>query len=366
MEEWISLFRESAIKPEDLNGQLEGKPEDLKDAIEAFPMRINSYFLKLIDEKGDSLARQVVPSPEEMEDGSPYVDDPLDEEGDSPVPNLVHRYPDRVLLMVTTQCPIYCRFCTRKRIIGRPGIVSLETIRQGIDYIRNHPEVRDVILSGGDPLMLKDEVLEEILRGLRAIPHLDIIRIGSRVPGALPQRVTDRLCQMLKNYHPLYMNLHFNHPDEITPEAKKACEMLADAGIPLGSQTVLLKGINDDPQVMKRLMLKLLACRVKPYYIYQADLVRGTDHFRTPVETGLEIMRELQGHTSGMAVPKYVIDAPQGGGKVPVNPPESVLSINEKEVILKNYENQTYSYPQVLIKSEEIGVNSGKRKKELK
>ena len=366
MDEWIRLFKESAIKAEDLDGQLGATPEEVKEAIEVFPMRINSYFLDLMKEKGDPIARQVVPSPEESRDGAPYLDDPLDEEKDSPVPGLVHRYPDRVLLMVTTQCPIYCRFCTRKRIIGRPGIVSMGTIRQGIDYIRNHGEVRDVILSGGDPLMLKDEVIEEILQGLRAIPHLEIIRIGSRVPGALPQRVTERLCEMLKKYHPLFMNLHFNHPDEVTPEAKKACEMLADAGIPLGSQTVLLKGINDDPQVMKRLMQKLLTCRVKPYYIYQADLVSGTDHFRTTVEAGLEIMRHLQGHTSGMAVPKYVIDAPHGGGKVPINPPDFVLGINEKEVVVKNYENQVYSYPQVIIKPEEIAVHSGETKEDLK
>ncbi len=365
-EEWIRLFRESAVKPEDLDGQLGAKPEEVKQALEEFPMRINSYFLSLMKEKGDSIARQVVPSPLETVDGGPYRDDPLDEEKDSPVPGLVHRYPDRVLLMVTTQCPIYCRFCTRKRIIGRPGIVSMATIRQGIDYIRDHSEVRDVILSGGDPLMLKDEVLGEILQGLRAIPHLEIIRIGSRVPGALPQRVTEQLCRMLKKYHPLYMNLHFNHPDEVTPEAKKACEMLADAGIPLGSQTVLLKGINDDPEVMKRLMQKLLSCRVKPYYIYQADLVSGTDHFRTTVETGLEIMRHLQGHTSGLAVPKYVIDAPHGGGKVPINPPDFVLDLNEKEVIVKNYENKVYTYPQVIIKLEEIQIHSGNGQEDLR
>lgn len=356
-EEWIRLFKESALKPEDLDGNSNHRPEELEGAIEAFPMRINSYFMNLVREKGDAIARQVIPSPKEMDDSGPYVDDPLSEERDSPVPNLVHRYPDRVLLIVTTQCPIYCRFCTRKRIIGRPGIVSMETIRQGIDYIRKHSEIRDVILSGGDPLMLKDEVLEEILQGLRGIPHLEIIRIGTRVPGALPQRVTERLCSVLKKYHPLFMNLHFNHPDELTPEAIGACERLADAGIPLGSQTVLLRGINDDPEVMRRLMQKLLRARVKPYYIYQADLVSGTDHFRTSVETGLEIMRHLQGHTSGMAVPKYVIDAPQGGGKVPINPPDFVLGMNEKEVVVKNYENQIYSYPQV-IKPEEIEVRA--------
>ncbi len=356
--DWRTLFRDSAVRPEDLHGQFNVDPEEMKGAIEAFPMRINSYFADLMKEKGDSLARQVIPSAEEVQGGDPYVDDPLAEEADSPVPNLVHRYPDRVLLMVTTQCPIYCRFCTRKRIIGRPGIVSMETIHQGVDYIRNHEEIRDVILSGGDPLMLKDAVLEEILKSLRSIRHLEVIRIGSRVPGALPHRVTPELCAILRRYHPLYMNLHFNHPDEITPEARKACEMLADAGIPLGSQTVLLKGINDDPEVMKRLMQKLLAARVKPYYLYQADLVSGTDHFRTTVEDGLEIMRHLQGHTSGMAVPKYVIDAPNGGGKVPINPPDFVIGMNEKEVVVKNYENKVYSYPQVLIRPEEIQVHS--------
>lgn len=362
MEEWIRLFKDSAVRPENLQDSLEVLPEEVEGALEIFPMRINSYFLKLMSEKGDPIARQVVPSPQETQDADPLHDmDPLAEEEDSPVPGLVHRYPDRVLLMVTTQCPIYCRFCTRKRIIGRPGIVTQATIRQGIDYIRRNPAVRDVILSGGDPLMLKDEVLEEILRSLRDIPHLEIIRIGSRVPCALPQRVTEKLCGILKKHHPLYMNLHFNHPDEVTPEAQKACEMLADAGIPLGSQTVLLRGVNDDPEVMKRLMLRLLRCRVKPYYIYQADLVEGTEHFRTSVEAGLEILRHLQGHISGMAVPKYVIDAPGGGGKVPVNPPDFVLDLNDKEVVIKNYENQVYSYPQALIKPEEIRIGSGER-----
>jgi len=265
---------------------------------------------------------------------------------DSPVPNLVHRYPDRVLLMVTTQCPIYCRFCTRKRLIGQPGYVTKQTIQQGIDYIAQHTEVRDVILSGGDPLLLSDDYLEWVLKSLRAIPHLELIRIGSRVPGSLPQRITKKLCRMLKRYHPLYMNLHFNHPDEITPESKKACERLADAGIPLGSQTVLLKGVNDDPETMKTLMQKLLSIRVKPYYLYQADITKATDHFRTSVETGLNIMRHLRGFTSGMAVPHYVIDAPGGGGKIAVLPPDYVLAFNDKEVILKNYEGQVYRYPQ--------------------
>jgi lysine 2,3-aminomutase len=214
-------------------------------------------------------------------------------------------------------------------------------------YIQGHPEIRDIIFSGGDPLLLVDSLLERLLTALRTIPHLEIIRLGSRVPGTLPSRITPELCGMLKRYHPLYMNLHFNHPDEITPEVAEACGRLADVGIPLGSQTVLLKGVNDHPETMKRLVQQLLRIRVKPYYLYQADLVTGTNQFRTPVETGLNILRALHGHTSGMAIPRYVIDAPGGGGKVTVTPPEFVLDINSREVILKNYEDQVYRYPQV-------------------
>lgn len=346
MDEWLKIVKESVTKPSELAEHVSLDPGAVEDAVSKYPMRINSYFLQQMKDKGDPLSLQVVPSPQEMEAGEDTVADPLYEEGDSPVPGLVHRYPDRVLLMVTTQCPIYCRFCTRNRIIGKPGIVSTETIRQGIGYIKDHPEVRDVILSGGDPLMLKDEVLDWILRDLRAIPHLEIIRIGSRVPGTLPQRITPELCAILKKYHPLYMNLHFNHPDEITPEVARACGMLADAGIPLGSQTVLLKGINDSPEVMKTLMQRLLSIRVKPYYLYQADLTSGTNHFRTSVEAGLEIIRALRGHTSGMAVPHYVVDAPGGGGKIALLPSDCILQITEEKVVLKNYENKIFTYPQ--------------------
>jgi lysine 2,3-aminomutase len=230
--------------------------------------------------------------------------------------------------------------------VGKPGFVSKGDLQKVVEYITAHTEIRDIILSGGDPLLIPDGHLETILKALRSIPHLEIIRIGSRVPGSLPSRITERLCTMLKKYHPLYMNLHFNHPDEITPEVKKACEMMVDSGIPLGSQTVLLKGVNDDPEVMKRLMQKLLTIRVKPYYLYQTDMVSGTEHFRTPVERGLEIIQSIQGHTSGMAVPHFVIDAPGGGGKVPLLPNDNLLSINSREVILKNYENKVYQYPQ--------------------
>ena len=344
--QWLKLFREGVSNADQLAQHVEFTPNTLDEAIADYPVRINDYFLTLMKEKGDPIALQVVPTTAEMDEGvEAHYEDPLAEEADSPVRGLVHRYPDRVLLMVTTQCPIYCRFCTRKRIIGKPGIISTETIQAGIDYIRQHPEIRDVLLSGGDPLMVKDEVLERILHDLRAIPHLEVLRIGTRVPCALPQRVTPELCAILKKFHPLYMNIHFNHPDEITPEVKRACTLLADAGIPLGSQTVLLKGINDDAEVMKALMHKLLTIRVKPYYLYQTDLVKGTEHFRTTVEKGLEIMEALQGHTTGFAVPKYVIDAPGGGGKVIVSP-QTLLGLTPTEAIVKNYEDKTYRYPQ--------------------
>ena len=228
--------------------------------------------------------------------------------------------------------------------MGDPASISEEGIRAGIEYIRQHPEIRDVIVSGGDPLMLPDSRIEYILKSLRAIPHIEIIRIGSRVPVTLPQRITQELCDILKKYHPLYLNTHFNHPDEITPESTKACNMLSDAGIPLGNQSVLLKGVNDDPVVMKRLVQKLLAIRVKPYYVYQADLAKGTDHFRTSVQTGLDIISSLRGHTSGMAVPHYVIDGPDGGGKMAIMA-SPVVSHNENEIVLKNYEGVICSYP---------------------
>jgi len=273
-------------------------------------------------------------------------DDPLEEDLMSPVPHLVHRYPDRVLLMVTNQCPIYCRFCTRKRLVGKPGFLKKGELDRAIAYLREHPEVRDVILSGGDPLLLPDHLMERTLKALRTIPHLELIRLGSRVPGTLPERITPKLCEIIKKYHPIYMNLHFNHPDELTPAVKAACGMLADAGVPLGAQTVLLKGVNDDPEVMKRLVHQLLLARVKPYYLYQADLTKGTNHFRTTVETGLNIIKALQGHTSGMAVPHFVIDAPGGGGKIPLLPSDYLIHMDDDGALLRNYENKTFHYPQ--------------------
>lgn len=345
MEEWRQVLADSIVKPKDLAEHLGVDAKEIEAIVGDYPMRITPTVMATIKEKDDPIWKQVVPDMEEMADAE-AEHDPLEEDLMSPVPHLVHRYPDRVLLMVTNQCPIYCRFCTRKRLVGKPGFLKKGELDQAIHYLREHTEVRDVILSGGDPLLLPDHLLERILKALRSIPHLELIRLGSRVPGSLPQRITPKLCEIVKKYHPVYMNLHFNHPDELTPEVKAACDMLADAGVPLGAQTVLLKGVNDDPDVMKQLVHQLLLARVKPYYLYQADLTKGTNHFRTTVETGMEIIRSLQGHTSGMAVPHFVIDAPGGGGKIPVLPSDYMLHLDEQRAVLKNYENKTFEYPQ--------------------
>lgn len=346
MEEWQRELQASITKPEDLARELGIDPDEVRAVMKEYRVRITPHMLKLMKRKGDAIWKQVVPEAVEADDLLAAAD-PLNEDGDSPVRHLVHRYPDRALLMVTNQCPIYCRFCTRKRLVGKPGFISKGDLDLAVDYIRRHPEIRDIILSGGDPLLLTDDHLERVFKVLRTIPHLDLIRIGSRVPGSLPSRITEKLCAMIKKYHPVYMNLHFNHPDEITPEVREACARLADAGVPLGSQTVLLRGVNDDPEIMKSLMQKLLSCRVKPYYLYQADLTQGTNHFRTTVEEGLSIIKALQGHTSGMGVPHYVIDAPGGGGKIPLLPADYLVDLNTGEVVLRNYENQIYRYPQV-------------------
>lgn len=312
--------------------------KQIKEVARYYPMRINPYYLSLIKKKDDAIYKLSMPSIKELKDN--LDDDPLSEEPNSPVPCIVHRYPDRVLLLVSNQCAMYCRFCTRKRKVGKQQmVITKKRVYEGIDYIKKHKEVRDVIVSGGDPLMLEDEEIDDILKRLRVIKHLEIVRIGSRVPVTLPQRVTKKLCSVLKKYHPLYVNTHFNHPDEITPESTKACNMLADAGIPLGNQTVLLKGVNDNAEVMKNLMQKLLTIRVKPYYIYHADLAKGTDHFRTKIEEGLEIIKKIRGWTSGMAVPHYVIDSP--GGKIPIAP-EYLKEYKKGKIVLKNYKDQEY------------------------
>jgi lysine 2,3-aminomutase len=313
-----------------------------------FRTDITPYFASLMDPDDPNcpIRRQVIPTKQELLPFEAEMSDSLSEEAHSPVPGLVHRYPDRVLMLVTTQCASYCRFCTRSRIVGDSHAqFSSAAYDQQIAYIAATPQVRDVLLSGGDPLTLPQKVLEGILERLRKIPHVEIIRIGTRVPVFLPQRITDDLASMLKRYHPLWMNIHFNHPKEISPEVETALARLANAGIPLGSQTVLLAGINDCPNIIKALVHQLVRNRVRPYYIYQCDLVHGAGHFRTPVAKGIEILEGLRGHTSGYAVPTFVIDAPEGGGKVPVGP-NYVLSQSERYVVVRNYEGFVSTYTQ--------------------
>jgi lysine 2,3-aminomutase len=314
---WRHNLRKSLTQPEELAARFGLNPVPLQAVAARYPLRITPHYLGLIREPGDPIWRQCVPDPAELDDDLPT--DPLHEENLSPVPGLIHRYPDRVVWLVSNQCPVYCRFCLRKRQVGcgsRTGGARTEALA----YLGATPAIRDVILSGGDPLLLEDDELAEILTALRRIPHIETIRIGSRVPVTLPERVTPKLCRLLKGFHPLYLNTHFNHPREITPAAAVACARLADAGIPLGNQTVLLQGVNDDLAVMGELMTGLLRIRVKPYYLHQLDLVRGTGHFRTPVATGLAVLESLRGHRSGLATPYYVIDLPGGKGKVPLLP----------------------------------------------
>lgn len=320
MTSWKKLLKNSITSPKMLADHLGGDQRGYEQVGAVYPLRINPYYLDLIKKEGKPLFRQAVPDLRELNDHDGLID-PLDEENLSPVPNLVHKYPDRALFLVCRECAMYCRFCTRKRKVGKKDmVINGETIRQGLDYLKATPKIREVLLSGGDPLMLSDHRLDRLLTAIRQIPSIDIIRIGTRMPCTLPMRITPQLTRTLKKYQPLYINTHFNHPAEITEDAARACALLADAGIPLGCQTVLLKGVNDDPIIMARLMRKLLNIRVKPYYLFQADLTRGTGHFQTKIETGLEIMRELIGHISGMAIPTYALDAPQGGGKIPLTP----------------------------------------------
>lgn len=316
----------------------------LQPAFDNFQMRITRESLSQIKEVGDANWNQFIPSVQELEivDG---VIDSLDEDGDSPVPNITHRYPDRALFLVSPVCASYCRFCTRRRKVGDPEKISLKEYESAFQYLAAHPEIRDVILSGGDPMMLSDSRLEYILQRLRAIPHIEIIRLGSRITSHLPERVTPEFCEMVQKYHPIFMNTHFNHPSELTPASVAALDRLSRAGVSLGCQTVLLKGVNDDPKVMMKLMHELLKARVRPYYIYMADQVAGGEHFRTTVQKGLEIMQALRGWTSGLAVPQFVIDAPGGGGKVPLLP-EYVEEITDDEVVFRNYEGKRFSYKQ--------------------
>lgn len=320
MSEWQRQLAAALTDPGDLARRYQLDPEPLRAVVERYPMRISRHYLGLIQGPGDAIWKQCVPDPRELVTTDEVLD-PLDEERLSPVPRIVHRYPDRVLLLACGECATYCRFCTRKRKVGCPAMAgTAEELTQALSYLENTPAVRDVILSGGDPLLLEDDRLEDLLRRLRAISHIEMIRLGSRVPVTLPERITDRLCAMLRDFHPLYLNTHFNHPRELTPEAAAACRRLADAGLPLGNQTVLLRGVNDTASTMLELVRGLLKIRVRPYYLHHMDLTAGTGHFRTRIETGLDIVAALRGPVSGLAVPHYVIDAPGGRGKIPLQP----------------------------------------------
>ena len=323
--------------------------EGIKQALAKFRMAITPYYLSLIDPNDpyDPIRRQAIPQGAECNIAPADLNDPLHEDEDSPAPGLTHRYPDRVLFLITDMCSMYCRHCTRRRFAGQKDDESpVDRIEKCLEYIEKTPVVRDVLLSGGDALMVSDKKLEYIIQRLRAIPHVEIVRIGSRTPVVCPQRITPELCDMLKKYHPIWLNTHFNHPNEFTPEAEQALARLANAGIPLGNQTVLLRGVNDCVHVMKKLMHELVRNRVRPYYIYQCDLSMGLEHFRTPVSKGIEIIENLRGHTSGYAVPTFVVDAPGGGGKTPVMP-QYVISQSPDKVILRNFEGviTTYTEP---------------------
>jgi lysine 2,3-aminomutase len=344
MEQWQKSLAKSVNSLRELADRFKIDPDPLRAVVEHYPMRITSYYLNLIQKIGDPIWLQCVPDPRELENDLP-IQSP-DEAAHSPIPRVIHRYPDRVVLLISSTCPTFCRFCMRKSWLhSQEKRMANGAIETAMEYIEQTPAIRDVILSGGDPLLLSDGSLESALLRLRKISHVEIIRIGSRAPVTLPERITRNLCRMLKRYHPLYVNTHFNHPLEITPQSSKACIRLVEAGIPVGNQTVLLKGVNDDPPVMKQLMQKLLTIRVKPYYIHHVDLVQGISHFRTSIEKGKKIMASLRGHTSGMASPYYVIDLPQGRGKVPILPED--VKRDGKVLYLRNYLGEVTEYPDI-------------------
>lgn len=324
--------------------------EGVRESLKTLRMAITPYYLSLIDTENlnGPIRKQSIPTIKELHVSPSDLNDPLHEDSDSPVPGLTHRYPDRVLFLITDMCAMYCRHCTRRRFAGqKDGASPKNRIDQGIEYIANTPQIRDVLLSGGDALLMSDNRLEDIIRRLKEIPHVEIIRIGTRVPVVMPQRITHELVNMLKKYHPIWVNTHFNHPNEITKESTEACALMADAGIPLGNQSVLLRGINDCTNVMKKLVHELVKIRVRPYYMYICDQSMGIGHFRTPVSKGIEIIENLRGHTSGYAVPTFVVDAPGGGGKIPVMP-TYMVSQSPHRVVLRNYESvvTTYTEPE--------------------
>jgi lysine 2,3-aminomutase len=309
-------------------------------------MAITPYYASLMDKDDENcpIRKQAVPTSYELQDSGSDLKDPLNEDVDSPVPGITHRYPDRVLFLITDQCSMYCRHCTRRRLAGtHDKMMPMEQIESAINYIKNTSAVRDVLLSGGDSLCINNDILDYILSKLRKIPHVEIIRIGTRTPVVLPQRINDDVCKILKKHHPIWLNTHFNHPKEITEESTEACRKLVESGIPLGNQSVLLRGVNDCPYIIKELVHKLLMIRVRPYYLYQCDLTPGIEHFRTSVRKGIEIIELLRGHTSGLAVPTYVVDAPGGGGKIPINP-QYLISMSDQKVIMRNYEGVICAY----------------------
>ena len=350
--DWQWQMRNSIKSLEQLTGKIELSREEHAGVLLAntkLAMGITPYFFNLIDpfDPECPIRRQVIPRIEEMTYEPSDMADPCGEDHDMPVPGLVHRYPDRVLFLVTDRCASYCRYCTRSRVVSGVGEQELELdFDRAIDYLKKHTEVRDVLLSGGDALLLSDSRLKNLLSRLRAIERIEFLRIGSRVPIFLPQRITPELCAMLKEFHPLWMSVHVNHPKELTTEVRDALGRLADAGIPLGNQSVLLRGINDDADVMKVLVQKLLRARVRPYYLYQCDLIQGSSHLRTSVSKGLEIIENLRGHTSGYAIPQYVIDGPGGGGKIPINP-NYVVAHTADNIVLRNYKGDIYEYPEI-------------------
>ena len=354
---------------EDLKKLTKISPEEeegIKKCLDALRMSITPYYLSLIDlnDENDPIRKQAIPTMSELYHAPEDDADPLHEDGDSPAPGLTHRYPDRVLFLITDQCAMYCRHCTRRRFAGQnDDAVPTAQIDKAIEYIAKTPVIRDVLLSGGDCLLVSDEMLEYIIKKLRAIPHVEIVRLGSRIPVVMPQRITDDLVNMLKKYHPVWLNTHFNHPNEFTPEAAEACAKMADAGIPLGNQSVLLAGVNDCVHVMKKLIQGLVKMRVRPYYIYQCDLSLGLSHFRTPVSKGIEIIEGLRGHTSGYSIPTFVVDAPGGGGKIPVMP-TYLISQGAHTTVLRNYEGviSAYKEPENYVETCKCEVCSGKEK----
>lgn len=347
--DWLWQLKNRITSFEVLSKLIKLTPEEkegFKKSKGRLAMAITPYFFSLIDKDDPNcpIRKQAIPRIEEFRVAPEEMIDPCGEDSHSPIPGLVHRYPDRVLLIVTDSCAMYCRYCTRNRLVGdEKAPMGLENFEEACKYIKSRKSIRDVLISGGDPLMMKTELLEHYISKLRAIPHVEMIRIGTRVPATLPMRIDEELVSMLKKYHPLFLSIHFSHPREITPQVKKACSMLADAGIPLGSQTVILKGINDRHSIMKKLMQELLKIRVRPYYLYQCDPALGTAHFRTPLSTGIKIIEKLRGHTTGYAVPTFVIDAPGGGGKIPINP-GYVVSVSKDKVVLRNFQGKIFEH----------------------